>query len=75
MVFNLKAGAGGVIVGSIIAKGTMTYLGRDIEAYYAPSEVTKVRNLSKSTSPRTWISIHVYFKLLHCQNGQWSESI
>ena len=66
-------GAGGVIVGSIIAKGTMTYLGRDIEAYCP--EVTKVSNLNKSTNSRTWISIHVYFRLMHCQNGQWSESI
>ncbi len=42
-------GAGGVIVGSIIAKGTMTYLGRDIEAYYAPKLPKSVISVSQLT--------------------------
>jgi hypothetical protein len=40
-------GAAGVIVGSIIAKGTMTYLGRDIEAYYAPKLPKSVISISQ----------------------------
>jgi predicted aspartyl protease len=42
-------GAGGVIVGSIIAKGTMTYLGRDIEVYYAPKLPKSVISISQLT--------------------------